>query len=1584
MQGVSIVIPTLNEAENIPGLLRRVTLAFEDAPFRHELIFIDDRSTDGTADIVREAAKEDPTIRCYEKVGRRGKAQSLLEGFAHASYDRIAYIDADLQYPPEAIPKMVAMLDQGFDIVVADRVQHDEGLARTIASRGFQLVFSRFLHGLSCDVQSGLKVFKARIAKEVRIADPSPWTFDLEFLLSARNYGYVIGSVPIRFDERKAGKSKIRFFRAVFEIGWNAVKMRFSSRPPLLIHPENFDTKMVGAGVAHGAKRFVTHTTLHHTLSALETFAPWQWSVVALLSLAMLGGLLVAPLATGVSVLALLSVLYFGDTLFQLFLVLRSLKTPPELSFSDAELLSIPEEELPTYSVLCPLYREANMLPTFVEAMDALDWPKDRLDIMLLLEENDRETIEAAQAMHLPESFRIVVVPHSFPKTKPKACNYGLSLAKGEYVVIYDAEDIPDPKQLRKAYLGFQTAGDSVRCLQAKLNYFNPHQNLLTRFFTAEYSLWFDVVLPGLQSIDTTIPLGGTSNHFRTRDLLALEGWDPFNVTEDCDLGVRIFKRGFQTAIIDSVTLEEANSRVGNWLRQRSRWIKGYMQTYLVHMRDPIGFFRENGWHALIFQMVVGGKIAFMFINPILWIATISYFVFYAYVGEAIHALFPSAIFYLAATSLVLGNFLYLYYYMIGAAKRGHYQVVKYVFLVPLYWVLLSVAAFIALYQLLVKPHYWEKTTHGLHKPAKKASLDSAVARKITEKESEEPDADSQSVPVAGKRAIPYLGFFRNFAFGSDMRRKGASERKSVSMPIEWLVSKEGLFIYALAAASALNLVFNVYLGRVLSYEDFGIVALVNTVWYFTTILIGAFSTSINHRVAYFIGRGERSAPAFFGMMRMYAVRVALLVVVSWLMLVPVLSTFFHVDSTIVLALFAPTFLFGVLASGNAGYLQGSFRFSAAAAVIVVEALSKLVIAFVLSAIGFPSFAFAAIPASIAVSAFVGYLFVRRDAPAFMTTSREDRDASYRFPTSFFLVTALTNLSSTLFLSIDMLLVKHYLDPVSAGEYAILSLAGKMIFFFGSLASSFLLTYVSRNEGRSTSSRRILAATYAVTAALVAGGVIVFGVLGGWTVPYVIGEKAVAVIPYLLPYTLAMGIFTLVNVIVTYGLARRRYAYPAISILVSFVMACSIILRHDSLGDIVAIILAAAVAGLALSHVTFWFEPQHPLIVRALRDLAGVFLEKLPVSRRTRVVGSILILNWRDMRHDFAGGAEVYIEELARQWAAQGNRVTLFCGNDGKSPRSEIVNGVEIIRRGGFYLVYFWAFVYYLFRFRGRYDIVVDCHNGIPFFAPLYVRHPRVICLMHHVHQEVFRHSLPAPLAAFASFLEKGLMPPVYRNVRFITVSESSKSEMAALGLGERGGIHVIHPGIHVGDFAPGKKAEHPMVLYLGRLKAYKSVDVLLRAFQTVCERHPDAELVIAGDGEERRYLERLAADLRIGDRVRFLGRVSEESKRELLCKAWVAVNPSFMEGWGIVVIEANACGTPVIASDIPGLRDSVRDAATGYLVKYGDSAAFAEKISEVIRNVRLRENLGKNAREWAEGFDWRKSGEAFVSLITK
>jgi cellulose synthase/poly-beta-1,6-N-acetylglucosamine synthase-like glycosyltransferase len=467
----------------------------------------------------------------------------------------------------------------------------------------------------------------------------------------------------------------------------------------------------------------IEYTNLPKDESAVNSFNSTQKIILLTIFLSFLFGLLLNWHKTLMFLVAGLTILYFGDLIFNLILILKSFIHSPEILIDQKEIDNLKDHQLPLYTIFCPLYKEWEVLPQFVTAISRLNYPKDKLQVLLLLEENDQKTIEVAQSCRLPKYFEIIVVPHSLPKTKPKALNYGLLFAKGEYAVIYDAEDIPEKDQLKKAYLAFSRVDKKTICIQAKLNYYNPHQNLLTRLFAAEYSLWFDLILVGLQSIHAPIPLGGTSNHFRLESLHQLKGWDPFNVTEDCDLGIRLAKKGYHTAMMDSTTLEEANSKPLNWLRQRSRWIKGYIQTYFVHMRCPRDFLlNRQSPDRLTFQLIVGGKILSIFINPIMWLTTLSYFLLRATVGKTIESFYPAPIMYLSVFCLAVGNFLYLYYYMIGCAKREYFDLLKYVFLVPLYWLGMSLAGWKALYEIVFSPHYWAKTIHGFHINNQKAA----------------------------------------------------------------------------------------------------------------------------------------------------------------------------------------------------------------------------------------------------------------------------------------------------------------------------------------------------------------------------------------------------------------------------------------------------------------------------------------------------------------------------------------------------------------------------------------------------------------------------------------------------------------------------------------------------------------------------------------------------------------------------------------------------------------------------------------------------------------------------------------------
>jgi cellulose synthase/poly-beta-1,6-N-acetylglucosamine synthase-like glycosyltransferase len=380
-----------------------------------------------------------------------------------------------------------------------------------------------------------------------------------------------------------------------------------------------------------------------------------------------------------------------------------------------ADPFAVPDESLPLYTVLVPLFHECAFTPVLVDQLLTLDYPADRLEVLLLVEADDDETRGALARCDLPDHVHVVVVPPGVPRTKPRALNAGLAYAGGEFVVIYDAEDRPEPLQLRKAVAAFRSLPRRVVCLQARLNFYNRHQSLLTRLFSVDYAVWYDMLLPGLVSDRAVVPLGGTSNHFRVAALRRLGGWDPYNVTEDADLGVRIARAGLHVRMLDSITWEEAVAQMRPWVRQRSRWIKGYMQTYLVHMRHPHRLFRQIGPRAFLdFQLLLGGTSLLLLVNPIMWALTIAFFVAKGTpLGGAIHLLYPTPLYYPALACLV-ANYLFFYMQLYIVVRRGYDDLARFALLGPLYWVLMSVGAWVGLLSLVRDPHYWAKTEHGI------------------------------------------------------------------------------------------------------------------------------------------------------------------------------------------------------------------------------------------------------------------------------------------------------------------------------------------------------------------------------------------------------------------------------------------------------------------------------------------------------------------------------------------------------------------------------------------------------------------------------------------------------------------------------------------------------------------------------------------------------------------------------------------------------------------------------------------------------------------------------------------------------
>ncbi len=445
--------------------------------------------------------------------------------------------------------------------------------------------------------------------------------------------------------------------------------------------------------------------------SAAVTIVPWQRTALLGLLVCLLAGAVVAHRPVLVGVNAAVTVFYLVTTVYRIMLVDLSLRRRCELQIGADELAAErPPDQWPRYLVLLPLYKEGEILPSLVTALSKLDYPAERLEIRLLIEADDHQTMAAAEQLELKPPFRIFPIPVSEPRTKPKACNVGLEDTDADLTVIYDAEDRPDPDQLRKAALGFEQLPTDVVCLQAKLNFYNPTRNLLTRWFTAEYALWFDLCLPALDTLQAPIPLGGTSNHFRVQALLDIGGWDEYNVTEDCDLGLRLFMDGWRTRMLDSTTWEQACPNFGFWIRQRSRWVKGYCQSYLVHTRNLFRTSRRLGLiNSLHFHLLIGGTPFSQLVNPFYWALAVVWFTLRP---EAIAVYFPGPVFAMAALCLFVGNFALAYAAGIACVRRGFGKLTFYGLTMPIYWAMMSYAAWKGFLQLIRRPHYWEKTHH--------------------------------------------------------------------------------------------------------------------------------------------------------------------------------------------------------------------------------------------------------------------------------------------------------------------------------------------------------------------------------------------------------------------------------------------------------------------------------------------------------------------------------------------------------------------------------------------------------------------------------------------------------------------------------------------------------------------------------------------------------------------------------------------------------------------------------------------------------------------------------------------------------
>jgi len=360
-----------------------------------------------------------------------------------------------------------------------------------------------------------------------------------------------------------------------------------------------------------------------------------------------------------------------------------------------------------------PLFREREVASHLITRLKRLNYPKELLDICLVVEADDGTTRETLRRTCLPHWVRITEAPAGTVRTKPRAMNFALDFCRGSIIGVYDAEDAPHPDQIHRIVRRFHERSPQVACLQGLLDFYNPRTNWLSRCFTVEYNTWFRMFLPGLERLGFAVPLGGTTLFFRRDALEKLGGWDAHNVTEDADLGIRLARHGYRTEIVHTVTGEEANCRPVPWIKQRSRWLKGFAMTWAVHMRNPLKLYRDLGMRKFLgVQILFLGTWLQALLAPLLW----SFWLIPLGLGHPMQAVVPAPALMALGATFLLAEAITISVSAFAVSDKKHRYLIPWVPTLHFYYPLGTLAAYKAFYELLTRPFYWDKTSHGIFK----------------------------------------------------------------------------------------------------------------------------------------------------------------------------------------------------------------------------------------------------------------------------------------------------------------------------------------------------------------------------------------------------------------------------------------------------------------------------------------------------------------------------------------------------------------------------------------------------------------------------------------------------------------------------------------------------------------------------------------------------------------------------------------------------------------------------------------------------------------------------------------------------
>ncbi len=511
----------------------------------------------------------------------------------------------------------------------------------------------------------------------------------------------------------------------LFEDLRRSLKSRFNA--VLLVVADEQDvrdqiTRLYGFGLAQrAATRVPAHESCRTWNIARKSRQIKGLVICALLTTA----LLMFPLSTLTALVALAFVTLFMTTSLKAAAFwTQVIHEAPDRPSSDTMVLPY---KLPRVSVMVPLLREERIADRLIARLSRLSYPKSLLDVVLVLEAGDHVTRQTLSRTVLPPWVSVVQVPEANRlTTKPRALNYGLDFCKGSIIGVWDAEDAPEPDQIEKVVARFRTAPDRIACLQGILDYYNPKANWLARCFTIEYATWWRMLLPGVSRMGLVIPLGGTTLFFRRSALESLCGWDAHNVTEDADLGVRLARAGYDTELIPTITYEEANNRLWPWIRQRSRWLKGFLITWCVHMRSPRQLLADLGWYRFLgIQTLLLATVCQFILAPLLW----SFWLILAGFSHPVAETLGPDLLWGMVLFFIMSETLNLALSMVAVSGEEHRHLMWWVFTLPLYFAFGALAAAKGLYEFVVSPFFWDKTDHGIARAKVKSSLLSPVVR---------------------------------------------------------------------------------------------------------------------------------------------------------------------------------------------------------------------------------------------------------------------------------------------------------------------------------------------------------------------------------------------------------------------------------------------------------------------------------------------------------------------------------------------------------------------------------------------------------------------------------------------------------------------------------------------------------------------------------------------------------------------------------------------------------------------------------------------------------------------------------------